>query len=288
MNNHQPKISIILPSYNGAEYISKSIESVLMQDFNDFELIVIDDCSTDGTFEIAKNFALKDERVKVFSNEKNLKLPATLNKGFNMANGAYLTWISDDNLFKQGALSFMFNYLQDNPKVDLISCAMDKIIEGTGEFQKKTDFDKTRTSAGFLAAYCNVGGCFLFKKEVFQKIGGYDTSFFCGEDYDFWCKVALEFEIAYSSKNFFTYTIRKGAMSNTHKKQLDDITAEIHKKYAQKILQKYPLKPADTADVYYQIYKTNNDFEILKAAFRANFLRSLLKFSLFFIRQIGK
>lgn len=288
MNNDQTKISIILPSYNGAKYISRSIESVLMQDFDDFELIIIDDCSTDETLEIAKTFALKDERVKVFSNDKNLKLPTTLNRGFKMAQCDYLTWISDDNLFKQGALSFMYNFLKNNPKIDLISCAMDKIIEKTGAFQKKTDFDKTRTSAGFLAAYCNVGGCFLFKKNVFENVGGYDTTLICGEDYDFWCKIALEFEIAYSPKNFFTYTVRKGAMSNTHKKQLDDITAKIHKKYAKKILQKYPLSSADTADVYYQIYKTNNDFEVLKTAFRANFLRSLLKFSLFFIRQIGK
>ena len=284
----QPAISIILPSYNGGEYIKKAVKSVLTQNFEDFELIILDDCSTDNTLEIAKALAAEDKRIQVISNEQNLKLPKTLNKGFKIARGRYLTWLSDDNWFKDGALKYMYDYLEANKDYDLISCAMDKVIEKSYELQKKTDNDKTRANAGFLAAYCNVGGCFLFKKEVFEQLKGYDETLVCGEDYEFWCRVALNFTIHYSAENLFAYVVRQGAMSCTHKKILDDTTAEIHKKYAEKILNKYPLKSKDIADIYYQIFKTNNDFNFVKKALNANFGRAFLKFALYYLRNIGK
>ena len=99
-----PKISVILPSYNGERYLAQSIQSVIDQTETDWELIIVNDCSTDSTLEIATKFAKIDRRIKVISNEKNSKLPASLNEGFRRAKGKYLTWTSDDNYYKPDAL----------------------------------------------------------------------------------------------------------------------------------------------------------------------------------------
>ena len=91
-----PKVSIVLPTYNGSKFLSRSIESVQEQAETDWELIIVNDCSTDNTLDIAQKYAQQDKRISVITNEQNKKLPASLNVGFSRAKGKYLTWTSDD------------------------------------------------------------------------------------------------------------------------------------------------------------------------------------------------
>ena len=111
-------ISIILPVYNGEQYLAESIESVLAQTYQYWELLILDDCSTDKTQIISKEFEKRDNRIKYYRNEKNLKLPGDLNRGFSLSKGSYLTWTSDDNRFRSEALEVMVNSLLAN-KADL-------------------------------------------------------------------------------------------------------------------------------------------------------------------------
>ena len=90
--NKTPEISLIMSVYNGEDYLSEAIESVLNQTFTDFELVVINDCSTDKTEEILKGFEKLDERVKVHTNEVNLRLPSSLNKAISLAQGNINLW----------------------------------------------------------------------------------------------------------------------------------------------------------------------------------------------------
>lgn len=287
-SNNLPKVSVILPTYNGEDYVKRAVESVLRQDGVELELIVVNDASTDGTLEVVKSCAAKDSRIKIIANETNLKLPTNLNKGFQAAEFEYVTWISDDNEFKPGALKYMATHLASRPETDLISCAMD-FVDEAGGFIKNNDTHPTRKSQGFLAAFCNIGGCFMFKKEVFKLAGYYKTDISCGEDHEFWCRVALNCKIDYDSTNLFKYYVRKGAMSETRKDELLRVTAELHSKYAEQLLKKHPLKGSALASVYYQIYKVNpKNKAAMKKAFQSAFFYSLVKFALLFLRGLKK
>lgn len=101
-------ISIVLPVYNGEKYLRESIDSILAQTYKNWELLIVDDCSTDSSSEIAKEYVSKDRRIYYYHNENNLRLPRNLNKGFSLARGNYLTWTSDDNRFKPTALEKMY------------------------------------------------------------------------------------------------------------------------------------------------------------------------------------
>ncbi|HXL56803.1 MAG TPA: glycosyltransferase family 2 protein, partial [Chitinophagaceae bacterium] len=103
----QPAISIVLPTYNGSKYIRTSIESCLNQTFTDFELIIVNDCSTDNTASIIEEYAAKDSRIIIIHNAFNKKLPLSLNTGFDIAKGKYHTWTSDDNYFAPNALEIL-------------------------------------------------------------------------------------------------------------------------------------------------------------------------------------
>ena len=98
-----PKISVVLPVYNGEAYLKDAIKSILNQTFQDFELIIVDDCSTDRTTEIVKRYVDCDSRIILIQNKVNLKLPESLNKGFSHATGDYWTWTSCDNLYMPDA-----------------------------------------------------------------------------------------------------------------------------------------------------------------------------------------
>ena len=101
------KVTVIMPAYNAERFIGEAISSVIAQTYENWELLVIDDCSTDGTFEIAKSFEEKDERIKVFKNEKNLGVARTRNRGIDASEGEYVAFIDSDDawlsekLFKQ-------------------------------------------------------------------------------------------------------------------------------------------------------------------------------------------
>src|SRR5215468_4846876 len=100
-----PLVSVVLPTYNGSRYLRGAVESVLAQTLADFELIVVDDCSTDATPALVAELAARDPRIIAVRHEANRKLPGALNTGFARARGRYFTWTSDDNLYAPAALA---------------------------------------------------------------------------------------------------------------------------------------------------------------------------------------
>jgi glycosyltransferase involved in cell wall biosynthesis len=102
--NHRPLISVIMPVYNCVLYIEQSINSILKQTFEDFELIIIDDCSFDGTIEILKKFA--DSRIKIIKNLSNEGVSTSTNKGFKLAQGKYIARMDGDDIAVKDITNF--------------------------------------------------------------------------------------------------------------------------------------------------------------------------------------
>lgn len=109
-----PKISIIIPCYNAETYLVDAINSILNQTYKNLEIICIDDGSTDNTSEILKSFLQVDERIKVYKNEKNLKLIQTLNKGIDIASGEYIARMDADDIAYPEKFEKQIRYLIDN------------------------------------------------------------------------------------------------------------------------------------------------------------------------------
>ena len=95
MKNY-PKVTVVIPAYNSQKYINETIESILNQTFSDFELLIINDCSTDNTLKILNSY--KNEKIKIYSNEKNMGITPTRNRGFDLAKGEYITFMDHDDI----------------------------------------------------------------------------------------------------------------------------------------------------------------------------------------------
>ncbi|MEO2064642.1 MAG: glycosyltransferase [Christiangramia sp.] len=180
----QPLISVILPVYNGEKYLSESIESVLHQSYKNLELIIVDDASTDDSYLIAERFKKNDERIRLYQNPINLGLPASLNRGHEIAEGNFLTWTSDDNIFAEEALKLMYESLL-NSKADVIYSDYEVIDEEGGKL-----YEAILKPINYLLFENVIGACFLYRDEVFKKNGGYNENLLLLEDYDFWLRAS--------------------------------------------------------------------------------------------------
>ena len=116
-------VSILLPVYNGEAFLEAAIESALSQSFKDFELIVVDDCSTDGSWAIIERMRQRDPRIKSFTNETNQGLFANYNRCLSRAEGRYIKPFAQDDILAQDCLKRMFDVLEHDPSVVLVSSA---------------------------------------------------------------------------------------------------------------------------------------------------------------------
>lgn len=208
-------VSIVLPVYNGAANLKESIESVLRQTYTNFELIVVNDCSTDPTELVVTEYQKKDSRVKLFNNEVNLKLPKSLNRGFEEAEGEYLTWTSDDNIFLPNAIERMVQTLEENPNVDMVYTDYQK-IDAQGQVIEENCAEELE----WICCTNPIGACFLYTRAIAQKVGKYNPDMFLAEDYDYWIRIFRNGNIYFLKENLYQYRVHGGSLSSTRKRDI--------------------------------------------------------------------
>lgn len=234
-----PKVSIVLPCYNGQRFLHQSLDSIMGQSFTDWELIIVNDNSTDNTPQIAEEYARRDGRIRVIHNRKNKKLPGALNVGFADARGEYFTWTSDDNIAKPNWLSVMVNYLDCHPNTDMVSANMDTIDESGVVLDT---FRNTRNyNSNELAHKCNIGAAFMYRRSIADVVGKYDDTMFCAEDYDYWVRIALAGKIDYIYDNIYMYRTNQDSLTATQQPKILARTVAIHNKYRGKWIKKLKL-----------------------------------------------
>lgn len=200
-------VSIVLPVYNGARFLRESIDSCLNQTYSNWELIVVDDGSTDNSVAIVQ--AYDDQRIKLIRHEVNRKLPAALNTGFARAKGYYLTWTSHDNYYLPTAIAEMTDFLEENPSIDFVFCDeydMDEEGRIGGVFQLGRIEYLWKTNC--------VGGAFLYTRRVHDKIGPYNERAFLAEDYDYWLRTSVWFKMAHLTKPLYCYRRHPASLSS--------------------------------------------------------------------------
>lgn len=214
-----PQISIVLPTYNGSKYIRQSIDSCLQQTFSDFELIIVNDCSTDNTGQIIEEYAKKDARIKIIHNKTNQKLPLSLNIGFQNALGQYFTWTSDDNYYAPDALEKMYTILQKYQAIDLVYCDYYLIDDRDNITGKRTFNDVNK---GFHK-WIGCGACFLYKALIHFDLKGYNPAAFLIEDYDFFTRAFIKYNFYYlQDHTVYYYREHGGSLTSTQSNYLNN------------------------------------------------------------------
>lgn len=196
INEHSPKVSILLPVYNAEKYLSSCLDSLLEQTFQDFEIIAINDASSDSSLHILKAYANKDSRIKIYCNESNLKISPTLNKGLKIASAPLVMRMDADDIAFPQRIERQYCFMQSYPEVS---------ISGTGIQVLGTDViwhvpesnNKIRATLFFNSPILHPTA--IYKKEVIINAGGYSENAPYAEDYDLWHRLSTNKNIIFSN-----------------------------------------------------------------------------------------
>ena len=230
--NTTPKISLIMSVYNGEDYLVEAIESVLNQTFKDFELIVINDCSTDTTGEILNRFAELDKRVKVHTNEVNLRLPSSLNKAITLAQGKYIARMDADDICLPERLEKQYGFMEENPHISLSSCRFMTLKNGvisSGGCGGKSDNESIKALLLVTNPILHPG--IIAKADAIRSLC-YDKNFTCTEDMELWTRFVMAgYDIEIMPEYLMIYRL--------HDKQITETTLEKQHKEVIAIQKKY-------------------------------------------------
>lgn len=244
-----PKVSIVMPVYNGERFLRRSIESVIGQTFLDWELLIVNDCSSDSSPDIMRQYAQKDSRIRVIDNLRNQKLPRSLNIGFENASGEYWTWTSDDNIYDSRAIETMVDYLDTHQNVGLVYTDMHYIDENEeilSEFKLPTDT--------FLLEDV-VGASFMYRAECAREVGGYDPDVFLVEDYDYWLRLRQVAEVARIPQFLYWYRLHPDSLTLRRHADVKQVLQKMRLKHLDFILQN--IDPLNKERLYCDMYCIN-------------------------------
>jgi glycosyltransferase involved in cell wall biosynthesis len=215
MSHTKPKISVILPVYNGQDYLAEAIDSVLSQSFSDFELIVINDGSSDGSAAIIEKW--DDPRVR-FYQQSNKGLAATLNRMILLAKGLYIARQDQDDVSLPSRFERQVAFLDANPDVGMVGTSAEIWVgnERTNRFLRHPT-DDAALKFGLLFDNHFVHSSVMIRQSVFERIGGYSEDFSRQppEDYELWSRVMKKYMLANLPDVLLAYREIEGSMSRT-------------------------------------------------------------------------
>jgi len=193
--------SIVIPLYNKAEYISKTLSSVLAQTYPYFEVIVVDDGSTDNSLKVVKT--LEDERIKIIT-QKNKGVSAARNTGINAAKYELIAFLDADDWWDSMYLEIMVSLIQEYPNVSIYSSQSAIIHKGITIPTKNILSHENKTDCfDYLQFHAKTGwyplnsSCAIFRKNILQVSGTFDERISCCEDFDFFLRIGIYSKLAY-------------------------------------------------------------------------------------------
>ncbi|HFD3584761.1 TPA: glycosyltransferase family 2 protein [Enterococcus faecium] len=185
-------ISVIIPTFNAEKSIERAVESILNQTYQDFEIIICDDCSSDRTWDILKKISKKDKRIKIYKNEKNSKSAYTRNKAISKSRGEFIMQLDDDDYCHEDRMMKQYKFLNSHQNFDFV---------GSNAFL--WDFDgiygtlkapEVPTITDLLKTSPFINPSVMFRKSALEKVGGYRVSrdTIRGQDYDLYLRLYAE------------------------------------------------------------------------------------------------
>jgi len=216
--------TVVIPLFNKSNYISNTIKSVLAQTFQDFEVLIVEDCSTDASLKMVS--AIHSDKIKIIQHEQNKGLSASRNTGIKNAASKYIAFLDADDVWKPNYLETIYTLIQKFPECKLFATNYEEIypnqlslipttkLKNQGKETVIKDFFESNLSQHI---YCCCSLC--VDKSVFETIGYYDEKITYGEDVDFNIRANNVFQLAYTTDVLVSYILyTENQITNTHLK----------------------------------------------------------------------
>ncbi len=207
------KVSVIVPTYNRAHLVTETIDSILSQTFKDFELIIVDNNSSDNTEEVIKSY--KDERIKYFKNQNNGIIAVNRNYGISKAQGEYIAFCDDDDLWFPEKLEKQMQEFEKDSQIGLV-CNNEIGFDDRGDHGEMIKTKLRGRDFSFESLIWNnhvSSSTAMVRKAVLDDVGVMDESpqFVCVEDYELWLRIAQKYRVKYIDLPLGKYRTHPGA-----------------------------------------------------------------------------
>ncbi len=223
---NKPKILVFMAAYNAASYIADSIKSILNQTFTDFELLILNDGSTDATVEVVEGF--DDKRIRLVHNQENKGLMYTRNRLKEFTDAPFIAILDSDDLARPDRLALQYHFLKQNPEIALCG-GHAEIIDEKGVFTGQKYIEPTDQTVAMYMLFGNpfINSSTMFKTSVFTELGGY-RDYAPSEDFDLFVRISEKHAVANIDQILVNYRIHSNNTSTTH--------SEVQKKNERRII----------------------------------------------------
>lgn len=208
-----PKVSIIMPVYNAEKYLQEAFQSILFQTFDDFELIIVNDASSDSSPEILHG--ITDPRVRVVTHEMNKGAAESRNDAISMAQGEYIAIMDADDISLPNRLDSQVRFLDKHPDIALVGCGIYDTIDEEGHIllTSRLPQDNDLIQKTMIERWCFLHPSIMFRREVVERVGLYRKDFEPAEDHDFILRILDHYKAHNLNERIVQYRINPTSLS---------------------------------------------------------------------------
>ena len=207
----KPKVTVLMPVYNGERFLKEAIQSILNQSFKDFEFLIINDGSTDSSVDIINKF--DDPRIRLIHNEKNINVEATLNRGLDLAEGEYIARMDADDVALQNRLEKQVSFMDSNPEIGVCGSAIHLFGQVEHDIRNPQTHEEIQCSLLFNNVIAHPST--ILRKSFFDKFKLKYETFRYAEDLELWNRSSFLFKLHNLPDILLNYRINNGSVSQT-------------------------------------------------------------------------
>lgn len=245
----KPLVSVLIPCYNVEDYVVESVSSIMDQTYTNLEIIIINDCSTDNTTDKLEELASKDNRIKIYKNEINLKLIKTLNKGIELCSGKYIARMDADDISFPTRIEKQVDFLERNDDYDVVSTMFYTFKAGNSKrnlYVNPVTNEELQAYLLFRSGICHPA--VMVRKTLFSELGlRFEDKYLHVEDYALWSKAIYCTKLANLDEPLLYYRIHESQVSSLNDKKQIENKKEVFRIHCENL--GLPATPADL-DIY--------------------------------------
>ncbi len=244
-----PFVTVLMPVYNGEQFLREAVESILSQTFTDFEFLVIDDGSSDKSPSILTEYAKKDSRIRIHTQPRNMGVFSALNLGIQIAKGKYIARMDADDISLPERLKKQITYLETHPEIGVLGTAAN-VIDVSGNHLDVMDYPSSHPLLLWaLCFYCPIiHPSVIVQRNLLLASGGYTTKFPLAEDYELWVRLSRTTRLANLPERLLLLRKHSTNVSFVHKTQQLENSAAISKMMISELTgREAPISPLELA-----------------------------------------
>ena len=226
-----PVVSVVMSVYNGEEFVADAIDSILDQSFRDFEFVIINDGSTDGSSAIVRNYARRDDRIRLLD-QTNTGLTVALRRGVDAAQGALIARMDADDLSMPLRFERQVAEFEQRPGLAAVTCPIEQFYDdGSVKMIARTAASEPIIPL-YLAFFNPIGGHgqVMFRKAAYDRTRGYDPDYNLAEDYDLWTRLIDHGGFGVIDELLYRYRVGHGSLTDTNKQRQVEMTARVSRR----------------------------------------------------------